>query len=229
MSLANSLKLVLAPPHPAGKPFLYGGGAATVLGLLFGADWLFWPGLLFTLFCLYFFRDPDRVPPARADLVLAPADGKVVLVDRAVPPAELEMGDLPRPRVAIFLSVLDVHVNRAPVDARVGKVAYRAGTFVDASLDKASENNERNGLRLDMPDGRSVGCVQIAGLIARRIVCTAREGDRLGAGDRFGIIRFGSRTDLYLPEGVEPIVRVGQTMIGGESVVAELAPRAPRG
>ncbi len=227
MSLANSLRLVLAPPHPAGKPFVYGGAGAAAFGLLFGVGWIFWPGALFTLFCLYFFRDPERVPPLGRGLVLAPADGKVVLVDRAPPPAELGMGDAPRPRVAIFLSVLDVHVNRAPVEASVGKIAYRAGTFVDASLDKASENNERNGLRLDLLDGRSVGCVQIAGLVARRIVCTAREGDRLAAGERFGIIRFGSRTDIYLPEGVLPLVRVGQTMIGGETILAELGTAAP--
>ncbi len=189
--------------------------------------WIFWPGVVFTGFCLYFFRDPERVAPLGRGLVLAPADGKVVLVDRAPPPTELGMGDAPRPRVAIFLSVLDVHVNRSPVEGRVGKVAYRAGTFVDASLDKASENNERNGLRLDLLDGRSVGCLQIAGLVARRIVCTAREGDALAAGERFGIIRFGSRTDIYLPEGVSPLVRVGQTMIGGETILAELG--APMG
>jgi len=227
MSLSQSLALVLAPPHPAGRPFLVGGGAATAVGLLFGVGWIFWPATLFTLFCLYFFRDPARVPPPRPGLVLAPADGKVVLVDRAAPPPELEMGVAPRPRVAIFLSVLDVHVNRAPVQGRVGKIAYRAGTFVDASLDKASEDNERNALRLDLYDGRSVGCVQIAGLIARRIVCTAREGDQLGAGERFGIIRFGSRTDLYLPEGVQPLVLVGQSMVGGETVVADLTAAGP--
>jgi phosphatidylserine decarboxylase len=221
MSLSNSLRLVLAPPHPAGRPFIYGGAAAMVLGLALGG-WLFWPALSFTSFCLYFFRDPERVAPNRAGLVLAPADGKVVLVDRAVPPPELEMGEAPRPRVAIFLSVVDVHVNRSPVQGRVGRIAYRPGKFLDASLDKASEDNERNALRLDLTDGRSIGCVQIAGLVARRIVCTVHEGDTLLAGERFGIIRFGSRTDLYLPEGVEPLVLLGQTMIGGETVIAEL-------
>jgi phosphatidylserine decarboxylase len=178
----------------------------------------------FTGFCLYFFRDPKRVPPPRDHLVLAPADGKVVLCGPAVPPAELEMGTTPRQRVAIFLSVMDVHVNRSPVQARVGKVAYRAGKFIDASMDKASEDNERNALRFDLNDGRSVGCVQIAGLIARRILCSAKPGDTLLAGERFGIIRFGSRTDLYLPEGVKPLVVVGQKMVGGETVIAELQP-----
>jgi phosphatidylserine decarboxylase len=224
MSLSNSLSLVLAPPHPAGRPFIYGGAAVAVVGGLILGSWLFWLGALFTGFCLYFFRDPQRVPPPGADasLVVAPADGKVVMVGLASPPAELDMGTVPVWRVAIFLSVLDVHVNRSPVHGRVARIAYRHGAFVDASLDKASETNERNALRLDLPDGRMVGCVQIAGLIARRIVCTAREGDSLAAGERFGIIRFGSRTDVYLPEGVLPKVLVGQTMIGGETILADL-------
>jgi phosphatidylserine decarboxylase len=223
MSIANSLSLVLAPPHPAGRPFIYAGAGVALLGGLVLGSWLFWLGAAFTLFCLYFFRDPKRVPPARHDLVLAPADGKVVLVGPAIPPAELEMGDQPRWRVAIFLSVLDVHVNRSPVQGRVSRISYRHGKFMDASLEKASEDNERNALRFDLPDGRDLACVQIAGLVARRIVCTAHEGDRLMAGERFGIIRFGSRTDVYLPVGVKPLVLVGQTMIGGESILAELA------
>lgn len=222
MSLRNSLSLVLAPPHPAGRPFIYGGAAVAVLGGLILGDWLFWLGAFFAGFCLYFFRDPERVPPPGQGLVLAPADGKVVMVGLATPPAELDMGTAPVWRVAIFLSVLDVHVNRSPVQGRVGRIAYRHGAFVDASLDKASETNERNALRIDLPDGRMVGCVQIAGLIARRIVCTAREGDAMAAGDRFGIIRFGSRTDVYLPEAVLPKVLVGQTMIGGETILADL-------
>jgi phosphatidylserine decarboxylase len=224
MSLKNSLSLVLAPPHPAGTPFLWGGAAFAAIGGLLMGSWAFWLGVAFTAFCLYFFRDPKRVPPPRDHLVLAPADGKVVLCGPAIPPAELEMGSAPRQRVAIFLSVMDVHVNRSPVQGRVGKIVYRPGKFVDASLDKASEDNERNALRLDLADGRSVGCVQIAGLIARRILCSARPGDSLLAGERFGIIRFGSRTDLYLPEGVKPLVVVGQKMVGGETVIAELAP-----
>lgn len=222
MSLRNSLSLVLAPPHPAGKPFIWGSALLAVAGGLFVSDWLFAIGLVLTLFCLYFFRDPKRVPPPRPHLVLAPADGKIVMVGPAVPPAELEMGIAPRERIAIFLSVFDVHVNRSPVQGTVGKRAYRAGTFIDASLDKASENNERNGLRLDLPDGSTVGCVQIAGLVARRIICTAKEGDTLLAGERYGIIRFGSRTDIYLPVGVSSLVAVGQRTVGGETVLAEL-------
>lgn len=224
MALPRSLGLVLAPPHRAGLPFIYGGAAAAVLGGLVLGAWLFWLAALFTFFCLYFFRDPERVPPPRPNLVLAPADGRVVRVDEAAPPAELAMGEAPLPRVAIFLSVLDVHVNRSPVTGRVGRIAYRHGAFLDASLDKASESNERNAIRIDLADGRQVAVVQIAGLIARRIVCTAREGEPLLAGERIGIIRFGSRTDLYLPPGVAPLVAEGQTMVGGETVIAALAP-----
>jgi phosphatidylserine decarboxylase len=213
--------MVLSPPHPAGRPFILGGVAALILGLLFGA-WLAWLGAVFTLFCLYFFRDPERFPPSRPDLVLAGADGRVVLVGPAVPPAELGLGEAPRPRVAIFLSVLDVHVNRVPVGGTITRIAYRHGKFLNASVDKASEENERNALAIRLPDGREMAVVQIAGLIARRIVCNVRQGDAVRAGDRFGIIRFGSRTDLYLPVGVEPLVSVGQIMIGGETVVARL-------
>ena len=226
MIVIESILSVMAPPHPAGRPFLLGGAAAMLLGLLFGA-WLFWLGLLFTLFCLYFFRDPERTPPARPGAVVAPADGRVVSVSQVAPPAELGLGPEPVWRVAIFLSVLDVHVNRAPADATVTRVAYRHGAFVNASLDKASDGNERNALALRLPDGRGMAVVQIAGLIARRIVCAVREGDPVRRGARFGIIRFGSRTDLYLPGGVLPLVAVGQTMIGGETVLADLTPTAP--
>ena len=221
MSLVASVRLVLAPPHPAGRPFLIGGVVAIVLGLVIGA-WLAWLGLIFTLFCLYFFRDPERVPPDRPGAVLAAADGRVVLVGPAVPPAELGIGTAPRPRIAIFLSVLDVHVNRVPVDGTITRIAYRHGKFLNASLDKASEDNERNALAIRLPDGREMAVVQIAGLIARRILCDVRQGDAVRAGERFGIIRFGSRTDIYLPEGIRPLVAVGQIMIGGETVVAQL-------
>jgi phosphatidylserine decarboxylase len=224
MALGRSLRLVLAPPHPAGRPFIIGGAAVAVIGGLWLGGWLFWPGVIFALFCLYFFRDPTRVPPNRENLVLAPADGHVVSVIPAVPPAELGLGDAPRWRVAIFLSVLDVHVNRVPVDGTVTRIAYRHGAYLNASLDKASDENERNAIALRLPDGRDLAVVQIAGLIARRILCDIREGDSVQAGDRFGIIRFGSRTDVYLPEGVRPMVAEGQTMIGGETVIAELGP-----
>lgn len=222
MTPIESFRSVLAPPHPVGRPFIGGGVVAALLGLFVGA-WLVWLGLLFTLFCLYFFRDPERVPPARPGAVVAPADGRVVSVTQAVPPAELGLGDQPRWRVAIFLSVLDVHVNRMPASGTVTRIAYRAGKFVNASMDKASEHNERNALALRLPDGRQMAVVQIAGLIARRIVCQVREGQAVLGGSRFGIIRFGSRTDLYLPEGVYPLVVEGQLTIGGETVLAELS------
>jgi phosphatidylserine decarboxylase len=221
MAMTDTLRLVLAPPHPAGRPFLLGGIAAIALGLAIGT-WLCWLGLIFVLFCLYFFRDPERVPPGRPGAVLAPADGHVVSVAPAVPPPELGLGPESRWRVGIFLSVLDVHVNRVPVDGTVTRIAYRHGAFVNAALDKASEDNERNAIAIRLTDGREIAVVQIAGLIARRILCDIREGDAVQAGTRFGIIRFGSRTDLYLPEGVRPLVAEGQTMIGGETVIAEL-------
>jgi phosphatidylserine decarboxylase len=226
MSLLSSIRLVVAKPHPAGRPFIYGGIAVAVVGGWLLGDWLFWLGTAFTLFCLYFFRDPERVQPSRGQLVLSPADGRVVLMGPAVPPEELGLGPQPRYRVCVFLSVLDVHVNRMPVDGVVTRIAYRAGAFINASLDKASVDNERNAIAIRMPDGRDVAVVQIAGLIARRILCDVREGDRVQAGDRFGIIRFGSRTDVYLPEGARPLVELGQIMIGGETVVAELLPIA---
>jgi len=221
MAMTDTLRMVLAPPHPAGRPFILVGIVAIAVGLALGA-WLIWLGVLFTLFCLYFFRDPERTPPGRPGAVLAPADGRIVSVAPAVPPAELGLGAEPRWRVGIFLSVLDVHVNRVPADATVTRIAYRHGAFVNAALDKASEENERNAIALRLPDGRDMAVVQIAGLIARRIVCSLREGDAVAAGARFGIIRFGSRTDLYLPSGVRPLVAEGQTMIGGETVIAEL-------
>jgi len=225
MAITDDIRSVLAPPHPAGRVFIMAGLIAVLLGLGIGA-WLMWLGLIFTLFCLYFFRDPERVAPRRAGLFLAPADGRVVAVRPAAPPPELGLADGPRWKVSIFLSVLDVHVNRVPADGVVTRIAYRHGAFVSASLDKASETNERNALAIRLPNGQEIAVVQIAGLIARRILCSVREGDPVTAGDRFGIIRFGSRTDLYLPEGVLPLVAEGQTMIGGETVIAELAPSA---
>lgn len=221
MSLVASIRLVLAPPHRAGHPFILGGVVLALVGLAVAA-WLAWIGVVFTLFCLYFFRDPERVAPARPGLVVAPADGRVIAVGQVPPPRELDLGEQPRWRVSIFLSVLNVHVNRVPVTGKVLRIAYRPGKFVNASLDKASEDNERNALAIQLADGRDVAVVQIAGLIARRILCNVREGDEVQAGERFGIIRFGSRTDLYLPPGVQPVVEVGQTMTGGETVIAEL-------
>jgi phosphatidylserine decarboxylase len=222
MSLVASLRLVLSPPHPAGRPFIIGGAVAAVAGLLLG-HWLTWLGGAFILFCFYFFRDPERTVPDRPGVLVAPADGRVVMVGPAVPPEEIGLGAAPRWRVAIFLSVLDVHVNRMPAAGTVTRIAYRNGKFLNASLDKASTDNERNALALKLDNGQDIGVVQIAGLIARRILCDIREGEHIEAGARFGIIRFGSRTDVYLPHGVLPLVAVGQTMIGGETVLAQVA------
>ena len=221
MTLSETIRTVLAPPHPAGRPFILAGAVVAAVGIFVGS-WLFWLGLLFLLFSLYFFRDPERVAPRWAGAVVAPADGRVVSVGPAVPPPELGLGDRPLCRVATFLSVMDVHVNRVPVGGTITRVAYRHGKFVNASLDKASEHNERNALAIRLADGRMVAVVQIAGLIARRIICQAREGDGVRTGERFGLIRFGSRTDIYLPDGVKPLVTEGQTMIGGETLIADL-------
>ena len=226
MSLGHSLRLIMAPPHRAGRPFIIAGAAFCVLGGLILGAWAFWLGLFFTSFCLFFFRDPTRVAPSRPGLVLAPADGKVVSVGPAVPPAELGLGTAPRPRVGIFLSVVDVHVNRVPADGRVSRIAYRPGAFLNASLDKASEDNERNALLLETVDGARVGIVQIAGLLARRIRCDVEPGDEVAAGETYGLIRFGSRVDTYLPAGSTVSVEVGQRTIGGETVLAELPPAA---
>ena len=220
MRVIEDFRSVLSPPHRAGLPFIASGLIIGALGMFLGG-WLVWIGLAFALFCLYFFRDPERVSPGRSGSIVAPADGRVVLVGPAVPPEELGLGPATRWRVAIFLSVLDVHINRVPIDSVVTRVAYRHGAFVSASMDKASDSNERNAVALRLLDGRNMAVVQIAGLIARRIICSVREGDQVRTGDRFGLIRFGSRTDLYLPEGVTPLVSPGQYMIGGETVIAE--------
>lgn len=221
MDMIASFRSVLAPPHRAGFPFIAGGLVVVVLGLIL-AGWLAWLGLIFTLFCLYFFRDPERIAPLRADAVLAPADGLVVRVDLAMPPPELGLPLVAMPRVAIFLSVLDVHVNRIPMAGMVTRIAYRHGRFVNAAA-KESEENERNAIAIRLNSGAEIAVVQIAGLIARRILCDIHEGDRVTTGARFGIIRFGSRTDVYLPLGTVPLVAVGQRMIGGETVLATLA------
>ena len=221
MTMIQTIRSVLAPPHPAGRPFIYGAAGLAVLALLLSV-WLSLLAVLLLLFCLYFFRDPERVAPVRPGAMVAPADGRVVSVMQVPPPAELGLGTAPRWRIATFLSVLNVHVNRMPAAGVVTRIAYHPGAFLNASVDKASEQNERNALAVRLADGREIAVVQIAGLIARRIVCAVREGEAVRTGARFGIIRFGSRTDLYLPEGVEPLVSVGQTMIGGETVMAQL-------
>ncbi len=216
----------LTPLHPDGWKFVAIFAAATLLLFLLVPP-LGWIALVLTLWCAYFFRDPWRVTPRREGLMVSPADGKIVSVGPAVPPAELAMGAAPMQRISVFLNVFDVHVNRAPVGGRVGKLSYRKGKFVNASLDKASEDNERMAIRLDTDDGEAVAVVQIAGLIARRIVCALREGEGVVAGQRFGLIRFGSRTDVYLPDGWIPLVITGQRVIGGETVIADRRAQEP--
>lgn len=209
------------PMHREGIPFV--AGFAIVSALLFLiADELGWVGIGLTVWCYYFFRDPKRTTPIREGLVVSPADGIVSLIEPATPPAELGMTDTPLTRVSVFMNVFNCHVNRSPVAGTVEAIAYRPGKFFNASLDKASSDNERNSLCLRMEDGRQVAVVQIAGLVARRIVCFVAKDQPLMTGERFGLIRFGSRLDVYLPQGVEPMVSVGQTMVAGETVLADL-------
>jgi phosphatidylserine decarboxylase len=220
MNVVDSIKSVFVPIHREGHVFIALFAVATVallviwepLGLL---------GVLLTAWCVYFFRDPDRVTPVRDGLVVSPADGVVVSIAPAVPPPELEMGETPRQRIGIFMNVFDVHVNRSPCDGTITKKVYSPGLFINATLDKASEDNERMALRMTTASGKDIAFVQIAGLVARRIVCPAEEGDVLKAGERFGIIRFGSRVDVYLDEGTTPMVVVGQRTLGGETVIAD--------
>jgi phosphatidylserine decarboxylase len=221
MSIVNSIRSQIAPIHPEGYPFI--GGFALASLILF---WLWtplgWLGTLATLWCAYFFRDPVRVTPLRDSLVIAPADGRVSRVMNAPPPLELGLGDRPLPRISIFMSVFDCHVNRSPVSGRIERKVYRPGAFLSADLDKASEDNERNAYVIATVRAR-IGVVQIAGLVARRIVAFVQEGQTVAAGDRIGMIRFGSRVDVYLPEGGRALVEEGQTAIAGETVLADLA------
>jgi phosphatidylserine decarboxylase len=221
-----ALDTVLVPIHRAGWPFV---GAFAAAAVILGFLWtpLFWIGLLATAWCAYFFRDPPRVTPLGEGLVVSPADGVVQMIVEAVPPEELDLGPAPLPRVSVFLNVFDVHINRVPVDGRVAAQAYRPGTFVNAALDKASEDNERHCVTLETAAGQRLGLVQIAGLVARRIVCHLEDGQNVRAGERYGLIRFGSRVDLYLPAGTAPLVAVGQRAVGGETVLADLSSQAP--
>ncbi len=212
----------IKPMHPEGRKFVAIFAAITVV-LFLVAEILGWIGVGATVWCYYFFRDPERVTPKGDNLVISPADGIISLIEPAVPPAELGMADAPLTRVSVFMNVFNCHVNRSPVAGEVTAIAYRPGKFFNASLDKASEDNERNSLRIQMADGRDIAVVQIAGLVARRIVCFTKQGAHIQAGQRFGLIRFGSRLDVYLPQGVEPRVSIGQTMVAGETVLAELS------
>jgi phosphatidylserine decarboxylase len=226
MSVLASVRSQLAPVHREGLPFI-GMFALASLFLFWLWSPLGWLATLATLWCVYFFRDPARVTPIRDGIVVAPADGRVSRVTNAAPPHELELGDRPLPRVSIFMSVFDCHVNRSPAAGKVERIVYHHGAFLSADLDKASENNERNSLVIATAKGR-IGVVQIAGLVARRIVCFVGKGATIGPGERIGMIRFGSRVDVYLPDGVRPLVAEGQTAIAGETVIADLRAGDPQ-
>ncbi len=221
------LKYVAIPIHPEGWRFIPLFAAATLVLFMIWSP-LGWLGVILTLWCAYFFRNPERVTPTRDGLIVSPADGVVQMIVRTPAPPELDMGDAPLTRVSVFMNVFNVHVNRAPVAGKVIKRAYQPGQFLNASLEKASAFNERMSVRLGLDDGREVAFVQIAGLVARRIRCDLVDGQSLRTGERFGLIRFGSRVDVYLPEGVEPLVAVGQTMIAGETVLADLTGSEPQ-
>jgi len=222
----SMLSTFVKPMHREGRKFVaIAAGITLVLFLI--CEYLGWIGVGLTVWVYYFFRDPVRMTPTREGLMISPADGVVSLLEPAVPPAELGLGDQPMTRISVFMSVFNCHVNRLPMAGRITKVAYRPGKFLNASLDKASSDNERNGLAVQIPDGRSYGVVQIAGLVARRILCEVKEGQELLTGERFGLIRFGSRLDIYLPDGVEPQVCIGQTMIAGETVLADMQSSEP--
>lgn len=219
-------KAILVPVNPAGHPFI-GGFALAALLLWMISGVLGALGVIATLWCVYFFRDPDRFTPARSGLIVSGADGIVSAVTEASPPPELGLPARPLTRISVFLNVFDVHVNRIPIDGTIGAIRYHPGKFLNAALDKASEDNERNAVRIDTAEGPSVVVVQIAGLIARRIKCWINEGEAVRAGARFGLIRFGSRVDVYLPEGIAPLVAPGQRCIAGETVIADLRAQEP--
>ena len=220
------------PIHPEGRKFGLGAVVISLVVLLgLGIGWLGWPLLLASLGVFAFFRDPERVVPQSADLIVSPADGLVTLIQQVPPPAELQVADgqglaglpaEPLTRVSIFMSVFDVHINRAPIGGTIARVVYIPGKFVNADLDKASEENERQHVLIERADGVRVAFTQIAGLVARRIVPFIKPGDIIAKGQRVGLIRFGSRVDVYLPQGTESKVLLGQKVIAGETVLAEI-------
>ncbi|MEY3306978.1 MAG: hypothetical protein RLZZ413_1016 [Pseudomonadota bacterium] len=219
---ASMLSTFVKPMHREGYRFVAIFAAATAV-LFFIAEPLGWIGVCLTVWCYYFFRDPQRVTPLRDGLIISPADGVVSMIGPAVPPEELGLGPAAMTRISVFMNVFNCHVNRLPIAGTITKVAYRPGKFLNASLDKASVDNERNALAVRLPDGRDYAVVQIAGLVARRIVCDVKAGQALQTGERFGMIRFGSRLDIYLPAGVQPLIALGQSTLAGETVLADLA------
>lgn len=219
--MLESILNTLTPIHREGHKFMLIFAGITLV-LFFVFEPLGWLGVILTAWCAYFFRDPERTTPVREGLVISPADGRISSVEQVVPPVEMGLGEELRTRISVFMNVFDCHVNRAPVSGRVVDIDYTPGLFLNAELDKASEDNERNAVVIEVEGGDKVGVVQIAGLVARRIVCWVKEGEPLVAGDRFGLIRFGSRLDIYLPTGKTALVGEGQRAIAGETVLADL-------
>ncbi len=225
-SVFNSILGFFVPIHPDGHKFVAIATIVAVLGFLLSNVL----GLLLFIivaYVAYFFRDPERIVPQQAGLIIAAADGRVSMIEEISPPEELGLGPDMRLKVSIFLSVFDVHINRAPVSGEIIEKIYTPGLFLNAELDKASEDNERSSLIIETIDGKKIAVVAIAGLIARRIIGFVEKGQRIGVGERFGLIRFGSRVDVYLPQGTIPLVAVGQTAIGGETVIADLSQNDP--
>jgi phosphatidylserine decarboxylase len=223
MTIIDSIKSSIAPVHREGWRFVALFAAITLFLFWLRVPVLPWVGVILTLWCAYFFRDPERVTPLGASLVISPADGVVSHIVDILPPPELDLQRETHTRISVFMNVFDVHVNRSPVEGRIVRLAYVPGKFLNAELDKASEDNERQALTIERPDGTRIGAVQIAGLVARRIVKFVGEGDTVQPGQRFGLIRFGSRVDVFLPKGVSPLVCVGQRAIAGETVLADFA------
>ncbi|NDF12532.1 MAG: phosphatidylserine decarboxylase [Proteobacteria bacterium] len=218
----DMLKTVTPNIHKEGTIFiLIFAVVSLILGMIFGES-VGWVGTVLTCWCIYFFRDPTRVTPEKEGLIISPADGIVQKIEEAPLPPELGMDTDPRTRISIFLNVFNVHVNRIPIAGNVTRLFYNPGKFLNASLDKASEENERQAVCVTTDEGKEIVFVQIAGLIARRIVCDLKKDQKVETGERYGIIRFGSRMDVYLPKAVNPLVVVGQTMVGGETILADI-------
>ena len=220
--IIDSVRAALVPVHREGYKFIAIFAAVTLALFFFHLEVLGWVGVVLTLWCAYFFRDPERVTPIRDGLVISPADGRVSAIEEVIPPVELDLPREPVTRISVFMNVFDVHVNRSPLDAAIRRIAYVPGLFVNADLDKASLDNERQAFTLERTNGQRIGVVQIAGLVARRIVKFVNEGEHLSAGQRFGLIRFGSRVDVYLPKGAKSLACLGQRAIAGETVLADL-------
>jgi phosphatidylserine decarboxylase len=222
MSIVNSITSAFVPIHKEGYRFIAIFAGLTLFLFWLEVETLGWIGVVATAWCAYFFRDPERVTPLRTGLVISPADGRISSIEKVIPPPELDLEREPTTRISVFMNVFDVHVNRSPLEAKIAKINYIPGVFLNAELDKASEDNERQAFTLELADGGKLGVVQIAGLIARRIVKFVAEGERLTAGQRIGLIRFGSRVDVYLPKGAAALVAIGQCAIAGETVLADL-------